>query len=71
MKVFTENALVFALLMIPLFLCLRLEFVRKRKVVWAVAAFVLTLAAGAAVLLSGGGLPELLVVALAVLAVCV
>lgn len=71
MEVFTENALIFAVLLIPLLLCLRLEFVRKHRKIWAAAAFVLTLAVGAFVLLAGGGMEELLLVLLVVLAVCV
>lgn len=71
MEIFTQNALLFAVLLLPLLLFLRLEYTKRKKTVFAVIGFVLALAAGAAVILTGGGMPELLLVVLVVLAVCI
>lgn len=71
MDIFVENAFLFALLLLPLLLFLRLELVRKHKITFAVLSFVLTLAAGVFVLVCGGGMPEILLVVLLALVVSV
>lgn len=70
MDILIQNALPLAAILIPAIIALRLEFVKKRKLLWGIISLSLVLLLYVFLAIVGASLSELLLVTLVVLLVC-